>query len=56
MPEDAVSDANPLLVVNGRVNLSKPDADGIASEARRVAEIDGNHMVSTGRVNNRTGL
>lgn len=54
MPEDAVSKANPLFVVNGRVNLTKLDASSL--QPQRIAAIEGNHMVATGRVNTRLGL
>ncbi|CAM9504932.1 unnamed protein product [Laminaria digitata] len=54
VPEDAVSEANPLLVVNGRVNLTKIDATSL--QPRRIAAIEANHMVATGRVNTRVGL
>lgn len=54
MPEDVVSNANPLLVVNGRINMAAPDMG--AGETRQIAAIEANHMVSTGRVNTRVGL
>eukprot|EP00904_Undaria_pinnatifida_P001782 jgi/Undpi1/11604/HiC_scaffold_30.g13899.m1 len=54
VPEDAVSKANPLFVVNGRVNLTKLDASSL--QPQRIAAIEGNHMVATGRVNTRLGL
>lgn len=57
MPEDAVSAPNPLLVVNGRVNMAAPDPGaGGGGETRQIAAIEANHMVSTGRVNTRVGL
>ncbi|CAN0389065.1 unnamed protein product, partial [Hapterophycus canaliculatus] len=56
VPEDAVSAPNPLLVVNGRINMAAPDlADG-GAQAPKIAAIEANHMVSTGRVNTRVGL
>lgn len=54
MPEDVVSAANPLLVVNGRINMAAPDVG--AGQPRQIAAIEANHMVSTGRVNTRVGL
>lgn len=54
VPENAVSEANPLLVVNGRVNLTKMDATSL--QPGRIAAIEANHMVATGRVNTRVGL
>ena len=54
VPEDVVSAANPLLVVNGRINMAAPDVG--AGETRQIAAIEANHMVSTGRVNTRVGL
>lgn len=57
MPEDVVSAPNPLLVVNGRVNMAAPDvAAGGGGETHQIAAIEANHMVSTGRVNTRVGL
>eukprot|EP00903_Cladosiphon_okamuranus_P009369 g8933.t1 len=54
VPDDVVSNANPLLVVNGRINMAAPDVG--AGESRQIAAIEANHMVSTGRVNTRVGL
>lgn len=54
VPEDVVAAANPLLVVNGRINMAAPDVG--AGETRQIAAIEANHMVSTGRVNTRVGL
>ncbi|CAN0084514.1 unnamed protein product [Ectocarpus sp. 12 AP-2014] len=57
VPEDVVSAPNPLLVVNGRVNMAAPDVGaGGGGEIRQIAAIEANHMVSTGRVNTRVGL
>ncbi|CAM9440632.1 unnamed protein product [Ectocarpus sp. 8 AP-2014] len=57
VPEDVVSAPNPLLVVNGRVNMAAPDVGaGGGGETRQIAAIEANHMVSTGRVNTRVGL
>lgn len=57
VPEDAVSAPNPLLVVNGRINMAAPDLGGEGeARARQIASIEANHMVSTGRVNTRVGL
>ncbi|CAM9734029.1 unnamed protein product, partial [Pylaiella littoralis] len=57
VPEDAVSAPNPLLVVNGRINMAAPDLAGASgAQPRQIASIEANHMVSTGRVNTRIGL
>lgn len=41
---------NPLLVINGQVNLNRPLPVRLDKEALTV--VDGNHMVATNRVNN----
>lgn len=49
---DAVDDANPLLVVNGRVNLARPPVR-VAPGSQPAVEAS--HMVNTGRVGTRAG-
>ena len=44
--EDVMNSNNPLLVINGRVNLNAP----LVGRAQGPAVIEGNHMVNTGRV------
>ena len=48
---DVLKKPNPLLVINGRVNLNAPPVQLSGAPAR----IDGNHMVNTGRSGNRGG-
>ena len=48
---EVLKQPNPLLVVNGRVNLNAPPVRLSGAPAR----IDGNHMVNTGRVGNQAG-
>ena len=43
--EDVMTAPNPLLVVNGRVNLNAP----LVGRMAEPAIIEGNHMVNTGR-------
>lgn len=52
---DVLAEPNPLLVVNGRVNLASGAVDSLPA-SRRIATIEANHMVGTGRVSVRTGL
>lgn len=52
---DVLEEPNPLLVVNGRVNLAKGAVDSLPT-GQRIATIEANHMVGTGRVSVRTGL
>lgn len=56
VPEDAVSAPNPLLVVNGRINMAVQDVADGGAPPRQISAIEANHMVSTGRVNTRVGL
>ena len=49
--EEVLKKPNPLLVVNGRVNLNAPPVQVGGMPTR----IDGNHMVNTGRSGNRGG-
>ena len=49
--EEVLKKPNPLLVVNGRVNLNAPPVQVGGVPTR----IDGNHMVNTGRSGNRGG-
>jgi dynein regulatory complex subunit 2 len=49
--EEVLSKPNPLLVVNGKVNLNAPPVHLSGMPTR----IDGNHMVNTGRSGNRMG-
>ena len=44
--EDVMNSNNPLLVINGRVNLNAP----LVGRVGGPAVIEGNHMVNTGRV------
>jgi peptidoglycan hydrolase CwlO-like protein len=47
--EDVMNSDNPLLVINGRVNLNAP----LVGRGSDPAVIEGNHMVNTGRVEGR---
>ena len=47
--EDVMNSDNPLLVINGRVNLNAP----LVGRGRDPAVIEGNHMVNPGRVEGR---
>lgn len=53
--DEVMKSINPLLVVNGRVNINKP---GLPLHSHKNAEhektvIDANHMVATHRVDTR---
>lgn len=50
--EDVMAAPNPLLVVNGRVNLRAAPVRAAAN----LSIVDGNHMLATGRVNTRQPL
>lgn len=55
MAGDVLSGPNPLLVVNGRVNVARAAA-GAVPAGRKITAIEANHMVDTSRVNTRVGL
>ena len=44
---EVLTKPNPLLVINGRANLNHPPARRVANPT----QVDGNHMVATGRTN-----
>jgi len=45
--EDVMNGMNPLMVVNGRVNINKPQPMGLDAQ---IPVLEGNHMVETRRV------
>jgi hypothetical protein len=45
--EDVMNGMNPLMVINGRVNMNKPQSMGAEQQ---IPVLEGNHLVGTGRV------
>merc|ERR1711924_14952 len=48
--DDVLSSENPLLVVNGRVNLNRRPVQRLPMRHNKPTVIEGNHMVSTNRI------
>jgi hypothetical protein len=49
--DDVLKNINPLLVVNGRVNINRSHITGRGKGESGTVVIEANHMVATNRVN-----
>ena len=47
--ESVMEGVNPLLVLNGRINLNQPKVEPAPGEEEHITVVDANHMLETGR-------